>query len=513
MITFDVLYLARIRIVEISYLESTTIPLRGRDGLNLSDAGQRQKHVSALIVAFVTGCKAPGFIQTIKFDAKFNPDISLIKRLLENFHEISGLGHKRRGVSMIKIMVVEDEVVIAMSLQRRLESLGYEVVGIFHNAEESIEMAKKLQPDLIIMDIMMPGNIDGITVAETIKAELDVSVIFLTAYTEDQLIDKAKQIEPHGYLVKPIQDRELKAAVEIAIYKQEMEQRLKASEQQYRSMIDSMGDAIHVVDKEMRILIANPPLIKWNKRSGLETKIVGRTLSEIFPFLPKKVYIEYDKVFSMGKSLITEETIQIGNKRFITETRKIPIFEKGNVNRIITVIRDITQRKQVERDLKKAHDELENRVKERTKDLEIKTKSLEELNTAMKVLLKKREEDKKEVEDNVLTNVKELIEPYFEKIQKTDLNDHQKAFLSIMESNLKEITSPFTRKMSIKHLNLTPTEIRIANLIKHGRPTKKIAKMMKISPRTVDTHRKNIRRKVGLEQKRANLRSYLISLH
>ena len=111
-----------------------------------------------------------------------------------------------RGVSMIKIMVVEDEVVIAMSLQRRLESLGYEVVGIFHNAEESIEMAKKLQPDLIIMDIMMPGNIDGITVAETIKAELDVSVIFLTAYTEDQLIDKAKQIEPHGYLVKPIQD-------------------------------------------------------------------------------------------------------------------------------------------------------------------------------------------------------------------------------------------------------------------------------------------------------------------
>ena len=292
-----------------------------------------------------------------------------------------------------------------------------------------------------------------------------------------------------------------------------MEQRLKASEQQYRSMIDSMGDAIHVVDKEMRILIANPPLIKWNKRSGLETKIVGRTLSEIFPFLPKKVYIEYDKVFSMGKSLITEETIQIGNKRFITETRKIPIFEKGNVNRIITVIRDITQRKQAERDLKKAHDELENRVKERTKDLEIKTKSLEELNTAMKVLLKKREEDKKEVEDNVLTNVKELIEPYFEKIRKTDLNDHQKAFLSIMESNLKEITSPFTRKMSIKHLNLTPTEIRIANLIKHGRPTKKIAKMMKISPRTVDTHRKNIRRKVGLEQKRANLRSYLISLH
>jgi DNA-binding CsgD family transcriptional regulator len=113
----------------------------------------------------------------------------------------------------------------------------------------------------------------------------------------------------------------------------------------------------------------------------------------------------------------------------------------------------------------------------------------------------------------VLTNVKELIEPYFEKINKTDLDEYQKAFLSIIESNLREITSPFTRKMSIKNLNLTPTEIRIANLIRHGSPTKKIAEIMKISPRTVDTHRKNIRKKVGLERKRANLRSYLLSLH
>jgi len=131
----------------------------------------------------------------------------------------------------------------------------------------------------------------------------------------------------------------------------------------------------------------------------------------------------------------------------------------------------------------------------------------------MRVLLKKREEDKIEVEDNVLTNVKELIEPYFEKINETDLDDHQKAFLSIMESNLKEIISPFTRKMSMRRLNLTPTEIRIANLIRHGSPTKKIAEIMKISPRTVDTHRKNIRRKVGLDKKRANLRSFLLSLH
>ncbi len=127
--------------------------------------------------------------------------------------------------------------------------------------------------------------------------------------------------------------------------------------------------------------------------------------------------------------------------------------------------------------------------------------------------MKKRQEDKTEIEDNVMTNVKNLVAPYFAKIKKTKLDDQQEAFFSIIESNLKEIISPFTRKMSMKYLNLTPTEIQVANMTKHGNSSKKIAKIMNISPRTVDTHKKNIRRKIGLEGKRANLRSYLLSLH
>ena len=152
-------------------------------------------------------------------------------------------------------------------------------------------------------------------------------------------------------------------------------------------------------------------------------------------------------------------------------------------------------------------------MKERTRELEIKTNSLEEINTAMKVLLKKREGDKGDLEDNVLTNVKELIAPFFKKIKETKLDNQQKTFLSIIESNLNEIISPFTRKMSLKYLNLTPTEIRIANLIRHGSPSKEIAELMNVSPRTIDTHRKNIRRKIGLQGQRGNLRSHLLSLH
>jgi PAS domain S-box-containing protein len=195
--------------------------------------------------------------------------------------------------------------------------------------------------------------------------------------------------------------------------------------------------------------------------------------------------------------------------RFL-ETIAEPILnDNGNLIGYLGIDRDVTARKLSEMALQKAHDELQ----EKTIRLEIKKNSLEEFNTAMKVLLKKRDEDKTEVEENVLTNVKELIDPYFEKIKKTKLDDQQRALLSIVESNINEIVSPFTRKMSLKYLNLTPTEIQIANLIRHGSSTKKIAEIMNVSPRTVETHRKNIRKKIGLERKKANLRSHLLSLH
>ncbi len=183
------------------------------------------------------------------------------------------------------------------------------------------------------------------------------------------------------------------------------------------------------------------------------------------------------------------------------EINAFPIFDsEGNVSQIIEYCLDVSQRKRLER-------QLENR----TMELEIKTRNLEEVNAALQVLIKKREEDKIKVEENVMTNVTELITPYFDKIQKTKLDDLQKAFLNILESNLNEIVSPFTRRLSLKYVSLTPKEITIVNMIRQGLPSKKIATIMNISPRTVDTHRKNIRKKIGLDKKKANLRSHLLA--
>ncbi len=149
---------------------------------------------------------------------------------------------------------------------------------------------------------------------------------------------------------------------------------------------------------------------------------------------------------------------------------------------------------------------------QRERELEAKSKSLEEINTALKVLLEKGKENIIEVEQNVLFSVKNLARPFLEKLKNSRLDDTQKTNLSILESNLNEIISPFSRAMSSKFLDLTPTEIQVANLVRDGKTTKDIANLMNLSTRTVEFHRDNIRKKIGIKNMKINLRSYLLSL-
>jgi DNA-binding CsgD family transcriptional regulator len=155
----------------------------------------------------------------------------------------------------------------------------------------------------------------------------------------------------------------------------------------------------------------------------------------------------------------------------------------------------------------------ERALKEKEAELEIKAKNLEEVNIALRVLLKQREGDKAELEEKVLSNVKDLVLPYLEKLKMTSLDANQISYMSILESNLSDIISPFSRRLSSKYLGLTPTEIRVANLVKDGKTTKEIAEFMNVSDKTVQTHRDNIRKKFGIKHKKTNLRTYLSSLH
>jgi len=178
-----------------------------------------------------------------------------------------------------------------------------------------------------------------------------------------------------------------------------------------------------------------------------------------------------------------------------------PVYKSGKTIGIRSALTDITKIKRIEKALIESNSELE-----------IRTNSLEEVNAALRVLLKRRDEDKEELEEKVLVNVKELVFPFLEKLKSGRLDPEQLAYIHLLESNLNDIISPFLRTFSAKYSSLTPTEIRIGNLIKDGASSKEIAELMNLGIRTIEFHRKNIRKKLGIKNKKTNLRSYLLSL-
>ena len=151
-------------------------------------------------------------------------------------------------------------------------------------------------------------------------------------------------------------------------------------------------------------------------------------------------------------------------------------------------------------------------LKESEKNLENKTRDLLQMNDALNVLLKKREQDKLDVQDRVTENIKQLILPYLERINQLNSNSQIRALLGIIRANLNEISAPFSNRLSSKQIGLTPTEIRIADLVRQGQKTKQIAQNLILSPKTIETHREKIRKKLGIKNKKINLQSYLLSI-
>ena len=214
--------------------------------------------------------------------------------------------------------------------------------------------------------------------------------------------------------------------------------------------------------------------------------------------------------------------------------------DAGQLQLLLDGLWNIVRRKRAEDAYKSALDDLELRVKERTAelaatneimsceiterkltekalrkseaDLESRKITLEETNTALKVLLKKHEHDRKEFEERVVANVKELVEPYLDRLRESGLVNRQKTYLDILESNLSDVISPFVYSSFVMNWKLTPAEMKVANLVRFGKSTKEIAEIMNLSPETISVHRKKIRKKSGITNKKVNLRTVLTSL-
>ena len=292
---------------------------------------------------------------------------------------------------------------------------------------------------------------------------------------------------------------------------------LKEREHYLQSLIHNIQEGILIIDREYRITDANKAFM--DRAGGENEQIIGRYCYEILHGYnqPCDKFGEHcllKQVFQTEQSgtCLHQHAHSDGSIVF-ADLLLSPFKDKhGNVTHVIEAIRDVTELLKTEDALQKAHDELERRVEERTNELKIKTKNLEEVNIALKVLLKRRDEDKIELEEKVLLNVKDLVVSYLDKLKKSGLDEKQLIYIGIMESNLNDIVSPFLRGLSTKYLKLTPMEIQVANLIKQGKSSKEIAELVNLSSRTIEFHRDNIRKKMGIKNKKVNLRTYLLSM-
>ena len=295
---------------------------------------------------------------------------------------------------------------------------------------------------------------------------------------------------------------------------------LHQSEAHFRTLIEHSSDIITVLSLDGIILFESPSferLLGYNQHE-LDGRIAFEFLHpDDLPTVVDKFQLVVERP---GETQTAEFRFHHKDGSWLSlEGIGRSILDTEGQRCVIVNSRDITERKRAEEALRKAQEELEDRVEERTLDLrkakeelEAQRNKLEEMNIALRVLLERREEEKAEVEEIIHFNIKQLITPYLEKLEKTPLDDRQATIVEILISNLGEVISPFSRRLSSSQLSLTPREIKVAALIKQGHTSKEMADLMDVSLRTIEAHRVNIRKKIGIKNKKGNLRTQLLSM-
>jgi len=259
-----------------------------------------------------------------------------------------------------QILVVEDEGIIAQDIQNTLKKLGYAVPAIAYSGKEGIEKAQEIQPDLVLMDIVLGGGIDGIEAAEQIRRRFHIPVVYLTAYADEKTLQRAKITEPFGYILKPFEEKELYITIEMALYKHEMERRLKESQQWLTTTLKSIGDAVIATDINGCVIFMNPiaeSLTGWTQKEAS-----GKHLKKVFNIINEKTGKQVDdpvtRVLREGIVVgLANHTILIskdGTRRSIDDSGAPIKDENGKIIGVVLVFRDVSEKRRIEQELMKA---------------------------------------------------------------------------------------------------------------------------------------------------------------
>jgi len=316
---------------------------------------------------------------------------------------------------MKKVFIVEDEWVVSLELQQRIQDLGYEVAGTTDNGDSAIKMVLETKPDLILMDINIKGDIDGIEAARQILVKYNVPIIYLTAYSDKATIERAKITTPYGYIIKPVEERDLLVSIEISLNKFEMEKKLKESEKKLSITLQSIGDGVIATDEKSCITLMNRTAEKmcgwsFDESKGLKLDLVFNIKSSIDQ---KPINNPIEEVFRTGKFVeLANHTVLVsrdGVERHISDSAAPICDESGEIQGVVLVFSDVTE-SFTNRELLKQSEKLHREVIEKATDIIYMTDQLGRFVNVNEAALKLTGYSRKDIEDKTFID---LIAPEY----------------------------------------------------------------------------------------------------
>ena len=261
-----------------------------------------------------------------------------------------------------KILVVEDESIVARDIRNMLVGLGYEVTAVVPGAKAAVQKAQETDPDIVLMDVMLQGEITDVEAAEKIYTNFKIPVVYLTAYADSITVQQAKKTEPFGYIIKPFEERELQTTIEIALYKYKMQMELKNRERWLSTILKSIGDGVIATNKNGAVTFMNPlaeTLTGWRLDQAMD-----RTLGDVFKVMNQKPgkmqKISVKKILRGEVSALSDEAILVskGGKKTPIDPRMEPIKDDGgDISGVVLAFTDVTARKTAEEELKRSFEQ------------------------------------------------------------------------------------------------------------------------------------------------------------
>ena len=359
-----------------------------------------------------------------------------------------------------KILIADDEMIIAQDLKTSLTHFGYEVPAVVSSGKEAIKSAENINPDLVMMDINLKGEVPGIEAAERIQTSFDIPIVFMTAFLDENMMQKAAATRPYGYLVKPFNERELLSTIQNAFFKKKMDNELKESERKYKKLFEQSNDAVFIHTFDGKILDVNNRACKMLDYS--REKMLASLVTDFRPDDAKEGAIDYLKLIREKGALRFESKFQRSDKSliFVEISASIIDQEQGIIQGIV---RNITNRKKVEqnqikliKDLENANRELKEYAYVTSHDLKAPLRAINTLANWLSIdYADKFDEKGKENLKLLLGRAKRMhhlidalleyskIENIGQKLNKIDLN-------SFLQRIIKELSIPDKIKISVE---------------------------------------------------------------